>query len=156
MGEQKKNKKNVVNEIVYRVLIASLKAILIYVVYLLVITLIAPITEFIPDLVGSIEAFVIIFIALMFLSDLTKNTIFQYFFNTARQIFVIGYLLLSMSDGIMSLSYENLMLTVNLTIFYGIAVTLSLLGFARSILQAIEFMSRKTEKEIGFQSIQNT
>jgi hypothetical protein len=116
--------------------------------------MLAPLTEMVPDLMSSIEAFAIIFVVLMFLSDLTQDTIFQHFFNTARQIYIIGYLLLSMGDGVMSLSMENLSLNVNLTIFYGIAVLLSLLGLARSILQAIEFMGKKAEKEIVFQPIQ--
>ena len=59
-----------------------------------------------------------------------------------------------MGDGVMSLSYESLSLTVNLTIFYGIAILLSLLGLARSILQAIEYMGKKAEKEAFVQPIQ--
>jgi hypothetical protein len=154
MVEQNNNSKNTIKEITYRVLKASLKAILIYVIYVLVTPMLAPLTELVPDLMSSIEAFVIIFVVLMVLSDLTQDTIFQYFFNTARHIYIIGYLLFSMGDGVMSLGYESLSLTVNLTIFYGIAVLLSLLGLARSILQAIEYMSKKAEKEISFQSIQ--
>ena len=148
------NKNSTIKEITYRVLKASLKTILIYVIYILVTPMLAPITEIVPDLMGSIEAFVIIFVALMFLSDLTEKTIFQYFFNAARQIYIIGYLLLSMGDGVMSLSYESLSLTINLTILYGIAVLLSLLGLARSILQAIEYMGKKAEKEALVQPIQ--
>jgi uncharacterized protein YggT (Ycf19 family) len=154
MVEQNKNNKNTIREITYRVLKASLKAILIYVIYVLVTPMLAPLTEMVPDLISSIESFMLIFVVLMFLSDLTQDTIFQYFFNTARQIYIIGYLLLSMGDGVMSLSYDNLSLTVNLTIFYGIAVLLSLLGLARSILQAIDYMGKKTENELNFQPIQ--
>ena len=150
----KENKNSIFKEITYRVLKASLKTILIYVIYILITPMLAPITEILPDLMSSIEAFAIIFVALMFLSDLTENTIFQYFFNTAKQIYIIGYLLLSMGDGVMSLSYESLSLTVNLTIFYGIAILLSLLGLARSILQAIEYMGKKAEKEVIIQSVQ--
>ena len=149
----KKNKNSIFKEITYRVLKASLKTILIYVIYILITPMLAPITEILPDLMSSIEAFAIIFVALMFLSDLTENTIFQYFFNTAKQIYIIGYLLLSMGDGVMSLSYESLSLTVNLTIFYGIAILLSLLGLARSILQAIEYMGKKAEKEAIIQPV---
>jgi hypothetical protein len=153
MVEQNKNTKNTVKEITYRVLKASLKVLLIYVIYVLVTPMLAPLAEMVPDFMSSIELFVIIFVVLMVLSDLTQNTIFQYFFNTARQLYIIGYLLLSMGDGVMSLSYEGLSLTVNLTIFYGIAVLLSLLGLARSILQAIEYMGNKAEKEVSFQPI---
>ena len=154
MVEQNKNSKTTIKEIAYRVLKASLKAILIYVIYVLVTPMLAPLAELVPDLMSSIESFALIFVALMFLSDLTQDTIFQYFFNTARQIYIIGYLLLSMGNGVMSLSYDNLSLTVNLTIFYGIAVLLSLLGLARSILQAIDYMGKKAENEISFQPIQ--
>ena len=154
MVEQNKNSKNTIKEITYRVLKASLKATLIYVIYVLVTPMLAPLAELVPDLMSSIESFALIFVALMFLSDLTQDTIFQYFFNTARQIYIIGYLLLSMGNGVMSLSYDNLSLTVNLTIFYGIAVLLSLLGLARSILQAIDYMGKKAENEISFQPIQ--
>jgi hypothetical protein len=154
MVEQNKNSKNTIKEITYRVLKASLKAILIYVIYVLVSPMLVPLAELVPDLMSSIESFALIFVALMFLSDLTQDTIFQYFFNTARQIYIIGYLLLSMGNGVMSLSYDNLSLTVNLTIFYGIAVLLSLLGLARSILQAIDYMGKKAENEISFQPIQ--
>jgi hypothetical protein len=117
--------------------------------------MLAPLFEMVPDLMSSIESFVIIFVVLMVLSDLSQNTILHIFFNTARSLYIIGYLLLSMGDGVMSLSYESLSLTVNLTVFYGIAVLLSLLGLARSILQAIEYMNKKAEKEVSFQSIQN-
>lgn len=151
---EQNNNKNTIREITYRVIKASLKAILIYVIYVLVSPMLAPLAEMVPDLMSSIESFALIFVVLMFLSDLTQDTIFQYFFNTARQIYIIGYLLLSMGDGVMSLSYDNLSLTVNLTIFYGIAVLLSLLGLARSILQAVEYMGKKAENEINFQPIQ--
>ena len=118
MTEQNKNNNRTIKKITYRILKASLKTILIYIVYVLVTPMLTSFTEIVPDLMSSVESFVIIFVALMFLSDLSKDTIFQYFFNTTRQIYIIGYLLLSMGDGVMSLSYDSLSLTVNLTIFY--------------------------------------
>ena len=154
MVEQNGNNKNLIKEITYRILKASLKVIIIYLIYTLVTPMLAPIMEMVPYLMESIESFVIFFVVLMFLSDLTQDTIYQHFFNTARHLYIIGYLLLSMGDGVMSLSYESLSLTVNLTIFYTIAVLLSLLGLARSILQAIEFMGRKAEKEVVFKGMQ--
>ena len=154
MVEQNGNNKNLIKEITYRILKASLKVIIIYLIYTLVTPMLAPIMEMVPYLMESIESFVIFFVVLMFLSDLTQDTIYQHFFNTALHLYIIGYFLLSMGDGVMSLSYESLSLTVNLTIFYTIAVLLSLLGLARSILQAIEFMGRKAEKEVVFKGMQ--
>ena len=153
MSEQKTFNTKMIREISLRVLKASLKVTLVYIIYIFVAPMLAPLSGLIPDLMISIESFVIVFVVLMVLSDLTKDTIFQHFFNTARELYVIGYLLLSMGDGFMSLSYESISLTVNLTIFYSIAVLLSLLGLARSILQAIDYMGKKAEREASFQTV---
>jgi len=153
MSEQKTFNTKMIKEIVLRVLKASIKAALVIVIYIFVTPLLAPVSELVPDLMISIESFVIVFVVLMVLSDLTQNTIFQHFFNTARELYVIGYLLLSMGDGLMSLSYESISLTVNLTIFYSIAVLLSLLGLARSVLRAVDYMGKKAEREASLQAV---
>jgi hypothetical protein len=149
MVEEKKKSKNLVKDISFRVVKASVKAILVYLIYFLVAPMVAPLLELVPGFLGSIEVFVAIFIVLMLLSDLTERTIFQCFFNTARALFFVGYLLFSMGDGVINASYDNFSLTVNLTLFYSITVLLSLLGFARSILQAISFMHERAEASSG-------
>ena len=145
MAEQQKKRKNLIKDVSFRVAKATVKAILVYLIYFLLAPMLAPLFGLIPGFMESIEAFIAVYIVLMILSDLTAKTVFQYFFNTARALFFMGYLLLSMGDGVLSTSYENFSLTVNLTLFYTIAVTLSLLGFTRTILQAINFMHEKAE-----------
>ncbi|MCW4053815.1 MAG: hypothetical protein NWE84_02690 [Candidatus Bathyarchaeota archaeon] len=145
MVEQKKKSKNLVKDVSFRVAKATVKAILVYLIYFLLAPMLAPLFGLIPGFMESIEAFVAFYIVLMILSDLTAKSVFQYFFNTARALFFTGYLLHSIGDGVLCTSYENLNLTVNLTLFYTIAVTLSVLGFARTVLQAINFMHEKAE-----------
>jgi hypothetical protein len=149
MVEEKKKRKNIVKDVSFRIVKATLKAILLYLIYFLLAPMLVPLFGLIPGFMESIEAFIVIYIVLMILSDLTERTIFQYFFSTARAMFVVAYLLLSMEGTIISTSYENFSLTVNLTMFYTIAMTLSLLGFASSILQAINFMSERAEATSG-------
>jgi hypothetical protein len=151
MIKEKTKRKNIVKEVSFRVVKATLKAILVYLIYFLLAPMLAPFFGLIPGIMESIEAFVAIYIVLMILTDLTERTIFQYFFSTTRALFFVAYLLLSMGDGVISTSYENFSLTVNLTLFYTIAITLSLLGFASSILQAINFMSERAEATSGLQ-----
>jgi hypothetical protein len=151
MAEQQNRSKNMVKDISFRVVKAAIKAIVIYLFYFLGAPMLAPLFGLLPGLMESIEAFVIVYIVLMILGDLTARTIFQYFFNTARALFVIGYLLLSMGDGMINTSYENFSLTVNLTLLYTVATTLSLLGFASSILHAINFMHERAEASSGLQ-----
>lgn len=140
-----KKKKNLVKEVSFRILKATIKAILVYVVYFLLTTVLAPFLDFAPGLVESIEIFVAIYIVMMILSDLTAKTVFQHFFNTAKALFLVAYLLFSIGDGILSINYQMVNLSVNLTLFYTLAILFSLIGFAKTILQAISFMAEKVE-----------
>lgn len=151
MTKQQMNRKNLIKDVSFRVAKAAVKAILIYLLYFLLAPMLAPLFEMAPGLIESIEAFIAIYIVLLILSDLTAKTVFQHFFSTARALFFMGYLLLSMRDSVYSISYETFGLTVNLTLFYTIVTTLSLLGLARTILQAINFMHEKAEADSSLQ-----
>ena len=151
MGKQQIKSKNLVKDVSFRVAMATVKAILIYLLYFLLVPMLSPLFEMIPGFLESIESFVAVYIVLMILGDLTAKTVFQHFFSTARALFFMGYLILSMGDGIFSTTYESFSITVNLTIFYAIAATLSLLGLARTILQAINFMHEKSEADSNLQ-----
>lgn len=151
MAEQQKKRRNLVKDLSFRVAKASVKAVLVYLLYFFLAPMLAPLFEIVPGFMESIEAFLIVYIVLMILSDITSKTIFEHFFNTARALFFMGYLLLSMGDGVLSMSYESFSLTVNLTMFYAIATTLSLLGLAKTILQAINFMHERAEAAADMQ-----
>jgi uncharacterized ion transporter superfamily protein YfcC len=151
MAEQQKKRRNLVKDLSFRVAKASVKAVLVYLLYFFLAPMLAPLFEMVPGFMESIEAFIIVYIVLMILSDITSKTIFEHFFNTARALFFMGYLLLSMGDGVLSMSYESFSLTVNLTMFYAIATTLSLLGLAKTILQAINFMHERAEAAADMQ-----
>jgi hypothetical protein len=92
-----------------------------------------------------IETFFMVYLVLMIVGDLTSGTIYQHFFNAAKALFVIGYMLLSLSGGVFGISFENISLMVDLRMFLVIAVLLSLLGLAKTVLQAINYMSEKAE-----------
>lgn len=134
-------------DISFRVVKATVRAALVYVVYFFLAPLLSPLFSLVPMLGGTLESFVTVFIVLMILGDITEGSIFQYFFSTARSLFVIAYLLLSLGNGVVSVGYENFSLTVNLTMFYTVAVVLSLLGFAKSVMQAINFLNERAEAE---------
>jgi uncharacterized ion transporter superfamily protein YfcC len=151
MVDAKKKKPNIIKDYAFRAVKASVKGALVYIIYFLLAPMLMPLLELVPGLVGTIETFVIVYIVLMIMGDLTERTIFQYFFSTARSLFVIAYLIISLGDGIISVGYENFSLSVNLTMFYTFAVVLSLLGFARSVLQAINFLNERVETSSGLQ-----
>lgn len=145
MAEEKKKSRNKIKDVAFRVVRASVKAILVYLLYFFIAPLLAPLVGLIPGFKETIEIFVMVYIVLMILSDLTARTIYQYFFNTARALFIIAYLILQLGSGVISMNVENFSLTVNLSMFYTIAALLSLLGFAKSVLQAINFLNERAE-----------
>lgn len=129
----------------FKVLKAAIKAVLLCVIYFVLSQLLAPVSTFVPGLQQMIETFFIIYTVLMIIGNLTSGTIYQHFFNAAKALFVIGYLLFSLGGGVFSASFENISLIVNFRMFLVIAVLLSLLGLAKTVLQAINYMSEKAE-----------
>lgn len=130
---------------VLKALKATVKAIIFYVIYLLLWNVLAPISELVPGFQQLVETFVVIYVVLMIIGDLASGTIFQYFFNVAKALFVIGYLIVSLGGGIFGVTFENIRLMVDLRFFLAVATLLGLLGLAKSVLQAVNYMNEKAE-----------
>lgn len=145
MSEERKDFKTHLREITVKALKATIKGILFYGIYFVLSMFLAPLSETVPSFQQTIETFVIIYIFLMIIGELTAGTIFQCFFNTAKALFVILYLILSLEGGVIGMTFQNVNLVVDLRLFLMIAMLLSLLGVAKSVLQAINFLSEKAE-----------
>jgi hypothetical protein len=127
-----------------RALKAAAKGILVYILYFVLSLFLAPFMEMVPTLQQSIEAFVTLYLILMVIGDFMADTIYHYFFGAGKSLFVIFYLILSLKSGVVSTSFGSMNLLVDLRLFLVIAMLLSLLGLARSVFQAINFMNEKT------------
>ena len=145
MVEEKKKRPNKVKDWAFKVAKATIKATLVYLLYFVLSPYLTVLSALSPGFAETVQLFVAVTIVLMILSDLTANTIYQCFLNAGRALFTIAYLVFALGDGVLNVSYESFSLTVNLTAFYGIAALLGLLGLARSVLQAINFMSERAE-----------
>ena len=145
MVEKKKEPNSRLRRITINVLKAIIKSIIYYAVYSLLWMLFAPAAQIIPGLQTMFETFFIIYITLMIIGELTSGTIYHYFFSAAKTLFVISYMIMSLGGGILNLNYENVSLLVDLRLFVVIAMLLGTLGLAKSVLQAINFMSEKAE-----------
>jgi hypothetical protein len=148
MAETGTISKKTLRNIIFRALKATAKGVIFYVVYFVLWSFLAPATEIIPGLQGMVETFVAVYIVLMIIGDLTAGTIYQYFFSAAKTLFVIGYLILSLGGGIMGFTFENVNLMIDIRLFLAVAMVLSLLGFAKSVLQAINYQSEKAEQQL--------
>jgi len=146
MAETEDDLKTKLRKITFKALKATIKGVLFYVVYFILWTMfLASAAAIIPGLQQMIETFIMVYVFLIIVSELASGTIFQFFFNAAKALFTIGYLILSLKGGTMGITIENVNLVVDLRIFLAIAMLLSLLGLAKSILQAVNFMNEKAE-----------
>jgi hypothetical protein len=145
MADTNNDFKKKVRNFTFKALKATVKGILVYGIYFVLWMFLAPVSEMVPGFQQMVETFVMVYIALMIVGELTSGTIFQYFFSVAKALFVIGYLIFSLNGGILGLTFQNVSLMVDLRLFLAIAMLLSLLGLAKSVLQAINYMSEKAE-----------
>ncbi len=145
MADTDSNFKKNLKKIAFKALKATIKGVLFYALYLVLWMFLAPISEVFPGFQQMIEAFVMVYIFLMVVGELTSGTIFQHFFNAAKALFVICYLVLSLKGGILGVTFENVSLVVDIRLFLTVAMLLGLLGFAKSILQAINYLNEKAE-----------
>jgi hypothetical protein len=143
--ENKKPKGSFAKGLVWKMLKATIKGIIYYVLYLLVWSFIAPLAAMVPELQTMVEAFMTVFIVLMILGELTSGTIYQHFFNAARALFVMGYMIVSLQGGILGFNFENVSLMIDIRFFIIFALLLSLVGLAKTVLQAINYMYEKSE-----------
>lgn len=144
MTERAGFKKRVRN-FTFKALKATVKGLLFYAVYFILWTFLAPLSQIIPSLQQTVEIFVAAYIVLIIIGELVSGTIFQYFFNAARALLVICYLILSLKGGIFRITYKNVNLAVDLRVFLVVVTLLSLLGFAKSMLQAIDYLNNNVE-----------
>ena len=145
MANESRKPPNKIREWAVKIAKATVKAVLIYLLYFVAAPYVVLFAAFVPGLAEMIEVFVAVTIVLMILSDLTVNTVYQCFLNAGRAIFTVAFLVFALGDGVFNVAYEGFSVTVNLTAFFLIAASLGLLGLAKSVLQAINFMSERAE-----------
>ena len=122
-----------------------MKGILLYGIYFVLSMFLAPFSEMIPAFQQTIEVFVAVYIFLIIVGNLTSGTIFHCFLNIAKALFVILYIFFSLSSGVIDITFQDVNLIVDLRLFLIIAMLLSLVGFAKSILQTMNFLNEKTD-----------
>ena len=145
MADTNTDSKKKIRNFTFKALKATVKGTLFYGIYFVLWMFLAPIAEIIPGFQQMVETFVIVYIVFIIIGELTSGTIFQYSFNVAKALFVIGYLIFSLNGGIFGLTLENVSLMIDLRLFLAIAVLLGLLGLAKSVLQAVNYMNEKAE-----------
>jgi len=137
--------KHKIRKYVLRALKITLKVIIVSVIYVFLMRFLAPVSFLIPGLQEIITTFTLVYVVLMIVGDVTAGTILQHFFNGAKALFVIAYLIVSLNSGILNITAGSVNLIIDVRLFLIVVMLLGLLGLARSIMQAISFASERVE-----------
>lgn len=148
LEETKKDAQGGFRKILFRASKATIKGSIFYGVYFVLSQYMAPIFTVVPSFQQTIESFVIAYTVLLIAGELTGGTVYQHFLNVAKALFVVGYLMLSMNSGVIELTLSSIRIAVDLRLILTAAVLLSLLGVAKAVLQAVDYMSEKAEPPI--------
>jgi len=115
-------------------------------------------TESLPSEYGSYFSryenlfyiFAAIIICFAVVNQLSSGTIFQHAFSIAKAIILIIYFIYALEGGVLtlSMSLEGMAVNIvaNLTAFLAILISVNLLALAKSMFEAINFLSQKVEQ----------
>ncbi len=145
MTEENKDLNKRLQKFTRKALKATIKGVFFYGIYFVLSMFLAPVSEIVLGFQQMIEVFVMVYIFLMIIGELTAGTIVHHFFSGAKALFVILYLIFALNGGIVGITVQNVNLIVDLRLFLVVAMLLGLLGFAKSVLQAINFLNEKAE-----------
>jgi len=146
---EKGNTKIFVKKILPKVFKAALFAVITYLPMYFLSTLISPIKPYFPWYEPLTNIFAAVFIFFLVAGVFSSGTIFQYVFGVARTLVLMVFFICVLNGGIIALtvpfegSSVNIMLDV--TVVLAMLVLICLLGVAKNVVQAIDFVSSKAE-----------
>lgn len=131
---------------------AVIKGLLVLVFFYIIPTmLLSSLSELSPEIASRYEQLLLIFVAIILFftvaSELTAGTIFQHGFNIGKAIILMIFIIFALEGGIVFLDMQGLQLVADLRIYLAMLLTIDLLGLAKSVLQALNFLSERTEKQ---------
>jgi len=147
------NTKSLFRKMLPRIAKAIIKGILYFVfLYVVPMFLISSLSQFAPEIASNYGKLLSVFVAIVLFfvvaSELTSGTIFQHAFNIGKAIILMIFVVLALEGGIVALDFQGVHLMADLRIFLAMFLTIDFLGLAKSVLQAVNFLSEKTESQL--------
>ncbi|MBX5327653.1 MAG: hypothetical protein ACQXXH_01495 [Candidatus Bathyarchaeia archaeon] len=130
-----------------RILKATIKALIMLIIFLVILQFLSPLEHVFPGAKGLIELYFMVYIGFIIVGELTKGTIYQYALAIGRAFFFIGYSVYALNSGIITATVEGLTLTVNLQIFLMMIILIGMFDFAKNLLHIINYLANKAETE---------
>lgn len=113
--------------------------------------LISQVSTLAPELFSTYRQLVSLFAAItvffVVASELAAGMIYQHAFNIGKAIILLMFFFLSLDGGIMTFDFQTIHIYVDLRIYLIMVLSINLLGLAKSVLAAINFLSEKTTND---------
>lgn len=134
-----------------RILKAAVLVVITYLPLYFISALVRPLQSFFPWYEPLTNIFAAVFIFFLVAGVFSSETVFQYVFGVARTLVLMIFFICVLNGGIITLALPVEGATVNimldLTVVLAMLVLVCLLGIGKNVVQAIDFMSGKTETE---------
>ncbi len=134
-----------------RVLKATVKGLLwLFLLYFLPTLLISDFAEeVLPGYTQLFSTFAIVIVFLVVVSELLAGTIFQHAFNIGKALVFIGFFIYALNGGFIAFDFEMIHVEVDLRIYLAMLLTINFLGLAKSLLEAVNFLAKETERQLA-------
>jgi len=147
------NIKSLFRKMLPRIVKAVVKGLLWFVfLYVVPMFIISSLYEMAPEIFSSygqlLQVFVAIILFFVVASELTSGTIFQHAFNIGKALVLMIFIVYALQGGIISLDIQSIRVLADLRIYLVMLLSIDFLGLAKSILQAINFLSEKAESQL--------
>jgi len=120
--------------------------------YVVPMFIVSSLSEFAPEIFSSYGNLLLVFVAIILFfvvaSELTSGTIFQHAFNIGKALILMIFIVVALEGGIVALDFQGFHLVADLRIYLAMLLTIDLVGLAKSVLQAINFLSEKAESQL--------
>lgn len=140
-------------KMVPRVAKAAVKGLIYFaLLYLVPTLLISQVSGVAPQLTSGLgrilDVFIIVIVVFVVASELTSGTIFQHALNVGKAIILMVFFVVALDGGVLNLDIESIHLVADLRIVLVTLIVIDLIGLARNLLQAINFLSEKAEQQL--------
>jgi glucan phosphoethanolaminetransferase (alkaline phosphatase superfamily) len=133
-----------------RFLKAIFKTAIVYILFVIFSAFTIPFEGF-YDYKLFFTAFVVLYMAFVFIIELVRGTIFQHIASIVNSLMIVIYFAYIFNTGIINLTVEQINLMVDLRFFLAIFVLGGLLGFAKSMLSLLNWMNEREEQWLKYQ-----
>jgi hypothetical protein len=105
--------------------------------------------DLVPTLMSSFQAIVVLFVIFVVVGEFASKTIFQPVISGVRASLVFVYMLFGSNSGVVSLTVDNVSLSMDLGVFFYVGAVFSLMSMVVSVLELLFFLNKRTESRAG-------